>query len=144
MIFKKDLPNGQNTNASGLIALLEVARILTKFYEEYGDVINYDVLFLFTSAGHLDFAGTKHFVDNLDSKISENLQFCLCLDSLSGKDLTMYYSRLPKEQEVNPLKLYEKLRRTAENMKIKLNMTKKKVLLTEKFVPWEHEHFSGN
>jgi len=34
-----DLPSGMNTNGSGVVALLELMRILSKFYENYENVL---------------------------------------------------------------------------------------------------------
>ena len=140
-----DLPYGMNTNGSGIIAMMELIRILSKFYENYENVIKYDILFVMTSAGNLNFEGTKNFIKGLDTSISENLYYVLCLDSLASldvNDLYLHLSRFPKEKEEIPLKLYNIFNVTSSNMGFKLKYKKKKVFLANKVVPWEHEQFS--
>jgi len=141
-----DLPQGINSNGSGIIALLELIRIISKIYENYETVIKYDILFVLTSAGNENFKGTETFINNLEPSVSENLQYVLCLDSigsLNEKDnLFLHLSRYPREYEMTPNKLYNIFNITAKNMGINLNYIKKKVFLSEDFVPWEHEQFS--
>ena len=141
-----DLPQGIDSNGSGIIILLELIRILSKLYENYESMLKYDILFVLTSAGNENFKGTDIFLNNLDPSVSENLQYVLCLDSLGvlGEDnkLYLHLSRYPREYEVTPNKLYNIFNLTAKNMGIELNYVKKKVFLTEDFVPWEHEQFS--
>jgi Zn-dependent M28 family amino/carboxypeptidase len=106
-----DLPNGLNTNASGVIALLELIRILFKFYENYENVIKYDLLFVLTSAGNLNFEGTQQFINSLDTntQLAENLQYVLCLDSLAdiNEDLFLHISRFPREIDENVVRLHK-------------------------------------
>jgi hypothetical protein len=141
-----DLPHGINSNGSGILALLELIRIISKLYENYESVIKYDILFVLTSGGNENFKGTEQFINNLEPSINENLQYVLCLDSigsLNEKDnLYLHLSRYPREYEVTPNKLYNIFNLTAKNMDINLNYIKKKVFLSEDFVPWEHEQFS--
>ena len=141
-----DLPQGINSNGSGIIALLELIRIISKFYENYETVIKYDILFVLTSAGNENFKGTETFINNLEPSVSENLQYVLCLDSIGSlnekNNLFLHLSRYPREYEVTPNKLYNIFNTTAKNMDINLNYIKKKVFLSEDFVPWEHEQFS--
>jgi hypothetical protein len=140
-----DMPSGLNTNGSGVVTLLELIRILSKFYENYESVIKYDILFVLTSAGNLNFEGTQKLIDSLDPSISENLHYVLCLDSLATSnvdDLYLHISRLPKENEENASRLYKIFSTTSENMNFNLNYTKKKIFLSNTVVPWEHEQFS--
>jgi Zn-dependent M28 family amino/carboxypeptidase len=102
------MPNGLNSNGSGVITLLELIRILSKFYENYESVIKYDLLFVLTSGGNLNFEGTQQFINTLDTNTQENLQYVLCLDSLAGdSELNLHISRYPKEHEENPRKLHK-------------------------------------
>ena len=141
-----DLPHGMNSNGSGIIALLELIRIISKFYENYENVIKYDILFLLTSGGNENFNGTEYFISNLDSSISENFQYVLCLDSIgslnNNNNLYLHLSRYPREYENTPNRLYGIFNRTAKNMNINLTYIKKKIFLAEDYVPWEHEQFS--
>ena len=125
-----DLPQGIDSNGSGIIILLELIRILSKLYENYESMLKYDILFVLTSAGNENFKGTDIFLNNLDPSVSENLQYVLCLDSLGalGEDNNLYLhlSRYPREYEVTPNKLYNIFNLTSKNMGIELNYVKKK------------------
>lgn len=96
-----DYPSGLNTNASGVITMMEIIRILSKFYETYDTFVHYDILFLLSSAGSLNYQGSNHYINNLDSAILENIQYVLCLDSLSLQEdvLFMHLSRFPKQED---------------------------------------------
>jgi hypothetical protein len=140
-----DMHFGVKNNGSGVIALLELIRILSKFYENYENVIKYDILFVMTSAGNLNYEGAQQFINTLDASISENLQYVLCLNSLgefNPEELFLHVSRFPKENEENALRLYKIFNTTSENMNFTLNYVKKKVYLSSSVVPWEHEQFS--
>ena len=141
-----DMPNGINSNGSGFIALMELIRILSKFYENYQNVIKHDILFIMTSGGNLNFEGTNQFLNSIEPGISENLQYVLCLDSLASlndtDDLYLHLSRFPKEHEMTPNKIYKIFNTTSQNMNFNLIYNKKKVFLSNKYVPWEHEQFS--
>ena len=96
-----DLPSGLNKNASGVIVLLEIMRIMSKLYENYSNLINYDLLFLLSSGGSLNYQGSNHFINNLDSNTIENIHFTLCLDSLGQSDdeINLHLSRFPKQED---------------------------------------------
>ncbi len=138
------MPNGINNNGSGIAVLLELIRILSKFYESYENVIKYDILFVLTNGGALNYEGTQNFINSLDSAILENLHYVLCLDSIGNadKELNIHVSRFPKNNEETAQKIYKIFNTTAENMEFDVNYIKKKVFLTNKVVPWEHEQFS--
>lgn len=139
-----DMPSGLNSNGSGVIAMLEIIRILSKFYENYEANVKYDVLFLLSSGGSLNYHGSNHFINNIDSSILENIQFVLCLDSMSmdENEMFLHLSRFPKQEEDLAYRIHKSLNTTSANMDINLNFKKKKVFLSEKIVPWEHEQFS--
>lgn len=138
-----DLPSGLNTNGSGVVALLELMRVLSKFYENYENVLKFDFLFILTSGGNLNYEGTQHFISTLDSTIVKNIDFVLCLDSLGKtEDLFLHISRFPKDLEESAKRLYKIFNSTSENMEVDLQYVKKKIYLKNKNVPWEHEQFS--
>lgn len=96
-----DYPSGLNSNASGVIAMIEIMRILSKFYENYESYVHYDVLFLLSSGGGLNYQGSNYFINNLEASIVENIQYVLCLDSLSfdNDELFVHLSRFPKPDD---------------------------------------------
>merc|ERR1711957_1071371 len=102
---------------------LELIRLFSKFYESYENVIKYDILFVLTSAGSLNYEGTQKFIEKLDPNIAENLHFVLCLDSLAptSSELNLHVSRLPKSNEETAQKIYKVFNTTSENMNFDLN-----------------------
>lgn len=138
------MPSGIDSNGSGVISLLELMRVLSKFYESYENVLKYDLLFILTSGGNLNFEGTQQLINNLDPSIIKNIDFVLCLDSLGkSEDLNLHISRFPKEIEESANKLYRIFNSTADNMEIPMKYIRKKIFLQQKNVPWEHEQFSS-
>jgi hypothetical protein len=111
-----DYPSGLNTNASGVITILEIIRVLAKFYETYDTFVHYDILFMLSSAGSLNYQGSNHYINSLESSVLENIQYVLCLDSLSlhENELYMHLSRFPKQEDEVAFKL----------QKVRLNIKK--------------------
>lgn len=139
-----DMPRGLNSNASGIIAIVELMRIMSKFYENYESFVHYDLLFLLTSGGNLNYSGTQHFINSLDSNTLDNLQFVLCLDSLADLDssnLYLHISRHPRETDESAYRFQRIFNNTISNMGIDLEYTKKKVF-SDGLANWEHEQFS--
>lgn len=89
-----DMPSGMNSNASGVIALVEIMRIISKFYENYDTFVGYDLMFLLTSGGNLNFKGGDHFINSLESSMLENIHFVICLDSLAPDEEEGAYNYL--------------------------------------------------
>jgi len=101
-------------------------------------------MFVLTSAGSLNYEGTQNFINNLDSSITKNIEYVLCLDSIGKfEKLNLHISRFPKEQEESANRLYKIFNVTSENMNIPLKYIRKKIFLQHKTVPWEHEQFSS-
>ena len=94
-----DLPSGLDTNGSGMLALLELARIFERLYLEFGYFAEYELLFILTPTGTLNFDTTLN-LQNLPADIFGRIQFGLCLDTIgSGNRLNLHISRVPKENE---------------------------------------------
>lgn len=104
-----DYPSGINTNASGVIAMMEIIRILSKYYENYESFVHYDLLFLLTSGGALNYQGSQNYINSLDSTIIENIHFVLCLDSLALDETELFFhlSRYPKPDDEVAYKIHK-------------------------------------
>jgi hypothetical protein len=77
---------GLNSNGSGTIALLELSRIFAKLSKSMQGSFspNYDLLFVLTPTGSLNFEATTFFIDTLKESIKERIKFSICLDSLAS------------------------------------------------------------
>ena len=122
----KDLAFGGDSNASGVAALIELARLFSRLASQPGQngLSRFNLVFAVTGGGKLNFLGSKKFLeDQLDGVdgglfqvgpilmfncpswrfaiIADNFQdtvYALCLDSLGkGGELNVHVSKPPKE-----------------------------------------------
>lgn len=96
------LAKSANSNGSGVAALLELARILSKLYTTTGVSPKYDILFLLTGGGKMNYLGSKSWLekrlqaDSPESALLNEMEFVLCLDSIGKHGLNFHVSKLPK------------------------------------------------
>jgi len=136
------LANGADSNGSGVVALLEIARVFSKLYDGSRTQGSHNLLFVLTGAGKLNFAGTKQWLQNTDMRLLESVEFALCLDTIgSGSEaLYLHVSKPRKEPVVDAL--YTLVEDTAKQMDIPLSIVQKKINISNDVVAWEHEQFS--
>lgn len=139
---------GGDSNGSGVVALLELARLLSRLYANSRSHARFNILFLLSGAGKFNFQGTKKWIeDNLDSAESSLLQdavYTLCLDSIgNGKELLLHVSKPPKEGSPGWILLQE-LKNMAKQFypDMVFDMVHKKINLADDTLAWEHERFS--
>jgi hypothetical protein len=139
-----ELSYGLNDNGSGIIAILELARIFHKLYSQ--NAPSYNLLLLLTSAGTLSFEGARQWLNSEDAEIAQivgNIQFALSLDTIgSSGGLTVHVSRFQKEGELEVTRFYTALNSTANLTDFPLTYVKKKINVADSFVPWQHENFA--
>lgn len=139
---------GADSNGSGVIALLELARLFAKLYTNSRTHAKYNLIFLLSGGGKYNYQGTKRWiednVENQESSLLSDVAYVLCLDSIGKSDnLFLHVSKPPKEgtaghsflqnlEEVT--KLYYK--------DVNFRMNHKKINLAEDMLAWEHERFS--
>ncbi len=66
----------------------------------------YNLLFVLTAGGRLNYAGTRQWLDQLDQRLLASIQFALCLDSLvlsPDQRLYLHISRPPKDLKIRLL-----------------------------------------
>ena len=141
-----ELTKGVDSNGSGLVALLEILKLLKKVYTQ--SPAPYNLLFVLTSSGTTGFQGLKHWVTTEETELQQirgGISFALCLDALGNQnDLVMHVSRFHKEGENDIINLYSNFNSTAEKENISLQFNKKKVNMADPFTPWQHETFAKN
>lgn len=139
-----ELAYGLNDNGSGVIALLELARIFNKLYSQ--NPPSYNLLLLLTSAGTLSFEGARQWLNSEDTAISQivsNILFALSIDTIGGDGgLTVHVSRFQKEGETEVTRFYTAMNATVNATHFPLNYAKKKINVADAFVPWQHENFA--
>jgi len=132
---------GVDSNGSGVVAVLELARIFSKFYVDVKTRARYNIVFVLTSAGPLNFAGTAKWLEERSSAgVLDTVEFALCLDSLDGSELYLHMSRPPKDPSTQ--KIFESFNNTATALGIPFDLVHKKINIALQEVYWEHEQFS--
>ena len=140
-----ELAVGADANGSGLIAVLQLARMFSKLYATSRQQGSYNLIFVLTAAGKLDYAGTRYWLEQTDSRLLDRIEFALCLDSIGkGNGIFVHTSKQPnKDSMPNVAKLFGALKTAAQEMApaLPLEIVRKKINMSEA-VAWEHEQFS--
>ncbi|XP_032519451.2 BOS complex subunit ncln [Danaus plexippus] len=132
-----ELSTGADSNASGVAALLELARIFSRLYSVSSDRGGPSILFVLTSTGHsLNYFSTKKWLeeqlDSTDATLLQDVSFIMCLDSISSGPLSMHVSKPPKPwTPANSIK-----------SRLRVPVVHKKINLADETLAWHHERFS--
>eukprot|EP00731_Ephydatia_muelleri_P015674 Em0009g98a len=140
------LSNGIDSNGSGTVALLELARLFSRLYSDAKQRPKYNLLFVLTGAGKLNYFGTKHLLDEQQEDTDSSLvgvDYALCLDSLAADDSQLYLhvSKPPKEG-TKAFQLLEALNQSAGVQDFSVGLVHRKIRLGGDALAWEHECFS--
>lgn len=100
-----ELTKGIDTNGSGAVALLELARLFDILYSDTKTKGNYNFVFVLTGGGRLNYEGAKYWLDKLDHQILDNLEFVLCLEALAGEHLYLHISQKTTDEKI--IRLYK-------------------------------------
>ncbi|CAB3383423.1 Hypothetical predicted protein [Cloeon dipterum] len=143
-----DLAFGADSNGSGVAVLIELARIFSQLYSSQRTHAKFNLMFLLSGAGKLNYQGTKKWledhIDSIDGSPLQNAHFVICLDALSsGKDIYVHYSKPPKEGTATS-NFFQELTQAAKelNPEVKVELMHKKINLADKRMFWEHERLS--
>ena len=142
-----ELSYGADSNASGVAMLLEIARLFSALYSTSRSRPQYNLVFIVTSAGKLNYQGSKKWLedqlDGLEGSVIQDAAYVICLDTVStGDNLYVHVSKPPKENSTGGL-FYKELKTVAESMNaVTVEGVHKKINLAEKTLAWEHERYS--
>ncbi|XP_072942779.1 BOS complex subunit NCLN [Epargyreus clarus] len=132
-----ELATGADSNASGAVAILELARIFSRLYSSAAVRGGPTIVFVLTSVGHsLNYFSAKKWLeeqlDSTDTTLLQDVAFAMCLDSISSGPLTMHVSKPPKPGTA------------AHSVRGRLRspLTHKKINLADEALAWQHERFS--
>lgn len=139
---------GADSNGSGVIALLELARLFSKLYTNSRTHAKYNLVFLLSGGGKFNYQGTKRWiedtVENQESSLLTDVAYVLCLDSLGRSDnLFLHVSKPPKEGTTGHI-LQQNIEDISKSFfgEVNFKMNHKKINLAEDMLAWEHERFS--
>jgi hypothetical protein len=85
------IPSGVDSNGSGMVVLMELARVFGKLYASARTRPPLGLVLLLSSGGAMNYFGSKKWLENhLDheshSELLSDVAFVACLDTLSGRE----------------------------------------------------------
>ncbi|KAE9616761.1 hypothetical protein Lal_00034485 [Lupinus albus] len=133
---------GSDSNGSGAVALLEVARLFSLLYSNPKTRGQYNLLFGLTSGGPYNYNGTRKWLRSLDQRLRESIDYAICLNSIGSweNELWVHVSKPPENAYVK--QIMEDFSDVAEELGFKVNLKHKKINISNPRVAWEHEQFS--
>jgi len=142
------LSYGADSNGSGVIILLELARLFSKLYTNSRTHAKYNLVFLLTGGGKFNYQGSKRWIEdnfeNAESSMLGEVAMVVCLDSLgAGHSLNMHVSKPPRPGTPGD-HFYQHLQAVASAVApdSEVGMVHKKINLADEMLAWEHERYS--
>ncbi|CAH8267389.1 unnamed protein product [Arabidopsis lyrata] len=133
---------GSDSNGSGVVALLEVARLFSVLYSNPKTRGRYNLLFALTSGGPYNYEGTQKWLKSLDQRMRESIDYAICLNSVGSWDseLLIHVSKPPDNAYIK--QIFEGFSNVAEDLGFQVALKHKKINISNSRVAWEHEQFS--
>ncbi|KAL2624503.1 hypothetical protein R1flu_008748 [Riccia fluitans] len=134
---------GSDSNGSGVVALLELARLFSRLYANTKTRAPYNLLFGLTSAGPYNYNGTASWLRGFDQRVRENIDYALCLNSIGNSDKIWLHVSKPPDNPVIK-EIHENIAALARDLGVTIEVRRKKINISNSRVALEHEHFSRN
>ncbi|KAL2507426.1 Nicalin [Forsythia ovata] len=133
---------GSDSSGSGVVAVLEIARLFSILYSNPKTRGRYNLLFGMTSGGPYNYNGTQKWLHSLDQRFRETIDYAVCLNSIgsSSNELWMHVSKPPENAYIK--QIFEGFSNVAEELGLKVGLKHKKINISNPRVAWEHEQFS--
>ncbi|WCJ41868.1 hypothetical protein M5689_022708 [Euphorbia peplus] len=133
---------GSDSNGSGVVALLEIARLFSLLYANPKTRGRYNILFGLTSGGPYNYNGTQKWLRSFDQRLRESVDYAICLNSIGSwdNDLWIHVSKPPENAYIK--QIFEGFSSVAEELGFKVGLKHKKINISNARVAWEHEQFS--
>ncbi|CAA7405342.1 unnamed protein product [Spirodela intermedia] len=133
---------GGDSNGSGAVVLLEIARLFSGLYSSPKTRGRYNILFGLTSGGPYNYNGTLKWLRSLDQRVRESIDYAICLNSIGSwnNELWMHISKPPENAVIK--QIYESLADVAGELGVTIGIKHKKINISNPRVAWEHEQFS--
>eukprot|EP00249_Psilotum_nudum_P021999 c28334_g1_i1 orf=591-2297(+) len=137
-----DLSVGSDSNGSGVVALLELARLFSRLYSNIKTRGKYNLLFGLTSGGPYNYNGTYKWLRSFDQRLRESIDYALCLNSIGLRmdKLWLHISKPPDNIYIK--QIYDGMKDVADELGVTLGIKHKKINVSNSRVAWEHEQFS--
>ncbi|XP_031259874.1 nicalin-1 isoform X2 [Pistacia vera] len=133
---------GSDSNGSGVVALLEIARLFSLLYSNPKTRGRYNILFGLTSGGPYNYNGTHKWLRSFDQRLRESIDYAICLNSIGSwnNELYIHVSKPPENAYIK--QIFEGFTNVAEELDFKVGLKHKKINISNPRVAWEHEQFS--
>ncbi|KAK8947949.1 hypothetical protein KSP40_PGU002297 [Platanthera guangdongensis] len=133
---------GSDSNGSGVVAILEIARLFSRLYSNPKTRGRYNLLFGLTSGGPYNYNGTFKWLRSFDQRLRESIDYAICLNSIGSlnNELWVHVSKLPENMYIK--QVLEGVSDVARDMGVKIVVKHKKINISDTRVAWEHEQFS--
>ncbi|KAJ9573916.1 hypothetical protein L9F63_008715, partial [Diploptera punctata] len=143
-----ELSFGADSNGSGVAMLMELARLFSHLYSNSKSHARYNIIFLLSGAGKLNYQGSKKWLedqlDGLEGSLIQDASYILCLDTVAtSRNLYLHVSKPPREGSPGA-QLFKELKDISERLYPHKTVegVHKKINLAEEVLAWEHERYS--
>ncbi|KAH9779232.1 Receptor-like protein 1 [Citrus sinensis] len=118
---------GSDSNGSGVVALLEVARLFSLPYSNPKTRGRYNILFGLTSGGPNNCNGTHKWLRSFDQRLRESIDYAICLNSVGSwnNELWIHVSKPPENAYIKLI--FEGFTNVAEELGFKVGLKHKKI-----------------
>ncbi|OVA06056.1 Nicastrin [Macleaya cordata] len=133
---------GSDSSGSGVVALLEIARLFSPLYSNPRTRGKYNLLFGLTSGGPYNYNGTFKWLRSFDQRLRESIDYAVCLNSIGSwdRELWVHVSKPPENAYIK--QVFESFSDVADELGVKVGLKHKKINISNPRVAWEHEQFS--
>lgn len=133
---------GSDSNGSGIVALLETARLFSLLYSNPKTRGRYNLLFGLTSGGPYNYNGTYKWLRSLDQRLRETIDYAICLNSIGSwnDELWIHVSKPPENPVIK--QIFQDFSDVAGELGVKVGLKHKKINISNPRIAWEHEQFS--
>ncbi|KAK6163560.1 hypothetical protein DH2020_000424 [Rehmannia glutinosa] len=118
---------GSDSNGSGVVALLELARLFSILYSSPKTRGRYNLLFVLTSGGPYNYNGTHKWLRSLDQRLRETIDYSICLNSIGSvsNELWIHVSKPPDNIYIK--QIFEGFSSVSEKLGLKVGLKHKKI-----------------
>ncbi|MFH4981745.1 hypothetical protein AB6A40_008454 [Gnathostoma spinigerum] len=136
------LSKGSDSNGSGVVVLLELLAIFSRFYANVNARPKYNMVFIFSSGGKFNYQGSRQWIeDHIEKQIEENIEVVICVDTVGkGKEMLMHVSKMPSD-DAPAARLLKRLQASSPVGR-NVGIVSKKINLNADSLAWEHERYS--
>jgi hypothetical protein len=94
------LARGASSSGSGMVIFFALLRLFRSLYADESTRPAPNLMFILTAGGHSNFAGTRHWLANSDSRLLDSVDFVLCLDIMGVHDSVHLHVSRPLKDDV--------------------------------------------